>query len=106
MIRRPPRSTLFPYTTLFRSIPLVGEVAAVGDPVLAHRAPEQPVDFRIGRRRGDDQQEEEKADRCRRRNPSLTVRPHGCLLELAGEIRRAIRAVKRPWIRIRSLAPS
>src|SRR2546425_4604328 len=87
-------------------IPLVGEVAAVGDPVLAHRAPEQPVDFRIGRRRGDDQQEEEKADRCRRRNPSLTLRPHGCLLELAGEIRRAIRAVKRPWIRIRSLAPS
>src|SRR2546422_5081366 len=27
MIRRPPRSTLFPYTTLFRS-PLVGEIAA------------------------------------------------------------------------------
>src|SRR2546429_2614114 len=28
MIRRPPRSTLFPYTTLFRSVPLlaVGEV--------------------------------------------------------------------------------
>src|SRR5258708_28416240 len=26
MIRRPPRSTLFPYTTLFRSIPLVREV--------------------------------------------------------------------------------
>src|SRR5690349_22212860 len=25
MIRRPPRSTLFPYTTLFRSIRLVGE---------------------------------------------------------------------------------
>src|SRR3712207_8730184 len=40
MIRRPPRSTLFPYTTLFRSVahrrdPLVGaedERAAVGDP--------------------------------------------------------------------------
>src|SRR5438309_4480508 len=28
MILRPPRSTLFPYTTLFRSI----EVGAVGDP--------------------------------------------------------------------------
>src|SRR5256885_9562468 len=26
MIRRPPRSTLFPYTTLFRSEPLVGTV--------------------------------------------------------------------------------
>src|SRR2546430_15271988 len=27
MIRRPPRSTLFPYTTLFRSHPLVGTSA-------------------------------------------------------------------------------
>src|SRR3712207_6951035 len=26
MIRRPPRSTLFPYTTLFRSYPVAGEV--------------------------------------------------------------------------------
>src|SRR2546430_12623278 len=25
MIRRPPRSTLFPYTTLFRSLPQVGQ---------------------------------------------------------------------------------
>src|SRR2546426_6660410 len=32
MIRRPPRSTLFPYTTLFRSL----EIIAVGAPV--HRA--------------------------------------------------------------------
>src|SRR5256885_9917297 len=24
MIRRPPRSTLFPYTTLFRSLPVIG----------------------------------------------------------------------------------
>src|SRR3712207_9206324 len=29
MIRRPPRSTLFPYTTLFRSPPLPGMPAAV-----------------------------------------------------------------------------
>src|SRR5690349_22530904 len=27
MIRRPPRSTLFPYTTLFRSVPAVSRVA-------------------------------------------------------------------------------
>src|SRR3712207_9281855 len=26
MIRRPPRSTLFPYTTLFRSIPAIAQV--------------------------------------------------------------------------------
>src|SRR2546426_4554797 len=38
MIRRPPRSTLFPYTTLFRSC---SAVAAVGERVL------------LGRRRGD-----------------------------------------------------
>src|SRR5438874_10459525 len=28
MIRRPPRSTLFPYTTLFRSVPGAGAVAS------------------------------------------------------------------------------
>src|SRR3712207_8331432 len=28
MIRRPPRSTLFPYTTLFRSILLMGDINA------------------------------------------------------------------------------
>src|SRR3712207_8486543 len=30
MIRRPPRSTLFPYTTLFRSEQLAGNTAPVG----------------------------------------------------------------------------
>src|SRR5256885_13241007 len=29
MIRRPPRSTLFPYTTLFRSIPELGQLALI-----------------------------------------------------------------------------
>src|SRR5690242_21579359 len=32
MIRRPPRSTLFPYTTLFRSVE-AGQFARGGDPV-------------------------------------------------------------------------
>src|SRR2546422_7709195 len=39
MIRRPPRSTLFPYTTLFRSRLLLGDDRAplrVGDDVLEH----------------------------------------------------------------------
>src|SRR3712207_8920837 len=39
MIRRPPRSTLFPYTTLFRS-----ELAG------RHRAAEEPRDQRVHRR--------------------------------------------------------
>src|SRR2546429_6031168 len=38
MIRRPPRSTLFPYTTLFRS---VGRIAAVVQPAL--QPGDQPV---------------------------------------------------------------
>src|SRR2546425_9727326 len=47
MIRRPPRSTLFPYTTLFRStlsnrqlaVVLVEQVVGVGQPVVIARAP-------------------------------------------------------------------
>src|SRR3712207_9294199 len=37
MIRRPPRSTLFPYTTLFRSAYMAPEQAA-GDPATDRRA--------------------------------------------------------------------
>src|SRR2546430_2876062 len=41
MIRRPPRSTLFPYTTLFRSSPLLDHRRQV-----EHRAP-APEDFAV-----------------------------------------------------------
>src|SRR2546429_9165819 len=37
MIRRPPRSTLFPYTTLFRSPAGPGEASPVRDPVGGRR---------------------------------------------------------------------
>src|SRR3712207_8612233 len=47
MIRRPPRSTLFPYTTLFRSTYVVsghGWVPELSTAVLVHRlAPRQPA---------------------------------------------------------------
>src|SRR2546427_1647198 len=36
MIRRPPRSTLFPYTTLFRSIWLRGDCQGLYAPARAH----------------------------------------------------------------------
>src|SRR2546430_10655622 len=42
MIRRPPRSTLFPYTTLFRSGSGVGPVMLEGDDL-----PEQPCRLRV-----------------------------------------------------------
>src|SRR3712207_6849790 len=60
MIRRPPRSTLFPYTTLFRSV--VSGVPQVERPIL-HQDPAaladlpvpgaiaRPLEHRIGRRR-------------------------------------------------------
>src|SRR2546426_10261737 len=39
MIRRPPRSTLFPYTTLFRSVDVVGMTRAlIADPDLPRKA--------------------------------------------------------------------
>src|SRR2546423_9774681 len=45
MIRRPPRSTLFPYTTLFRSAGAVAEVPRVGEPGARRpvRAPGSPT---------------------------------------------------------------
>src|SRR3712207_8605451 len=42
MIRRPPRSTLLPYTTLFRSFRLPGNIAAIG--AVIHWRQGRPVD--------------------------------------------------------------
>src|SRR5260370_10229136 len=39
MIRRPPRSTLFPYTTLFRSLGLLGILISRRGGLLANRFP-------------------------------------------------------------------
>src|SRR2546423_3532930 len=39
MIRRPPRSTLFPYTTLFRSLTLSHRIFTVKSPIAAMRLP-------------------------------------------------------------------
>src|SRR2546430_9516969 len=47
MIRRPPRSTLFPYTTLFRSDPLEALVA-VQLALAAGRLLDQLLDDRVG----------------------------------------------------------
>src|SRR3712207_8343970 len=43
MIRRPPRSTLFPYTTLFRSLVLL----TGGEPVLGLHALERGLQLRV-----------------------------------------------------------
>src|SRR3712207_7196455 len=54
MIRRPPRSTLFPYTTLFRSAPPVAVSARSSippsNPFPAHRAGAPPEKDDSGRR--------------------------------------------------------
>src|SRR5258708_25270251 len=56
MIRRPPRSTLFPYTTLFRSRSIAPARARVAAEVLSgaelERVHEQAHDDAIGRARG------------------------------------------------------
>src|SRR2546430_5538044 len=60
MIRRPPRSTLFPYTTLFRSLCLGHQRQQLGDVIIVHavhrgemrarHAAVQPQALRFGRR--------------------------------------------------------
>src|SRR3712207_8732400 len=47
MIRRPPRSTLFPYTTLFRSLEKAARKAGPeADGPLFHGGPQRPVPLR------------------------------------------------------------
>src|SRR3712207_7509671 len=62
MIRRPPRSTLFPYTTLFRSRPEAAQRLPVAD--AQQRDDEEDVGVeverpRVGRARGGEQRSEE-----------------------------------------------
>src|SRR5687767_15875692 len=64
MMRRPPRSTLFPYTTLFRSLGLAQEQEADdgGDQRDRHRVPEAEVDVAGGRRHGEGGRGQEAAE--------------------------------------------
>src|SRR5260221_10818719 len=76
MIRRPPRSTLFPYTTLFRSV-LFRVLYAFVDglrrgPHLAHLVPPHP-DPHAGRGRDRDQREDQGDRKSTRLNSSHTV---------------------------------
>src|SRR3712207_7521143 len=59
MIRRPPRSTLFPYTTLFRSRHEVQR--DIAERVVAD--PERHCDQREGDRKTDEDRDEEDAER-------------------------------------------
>src|SRR5438876_11363926 len=47
MIRRPPRSTLFPYTTLFRSIPPAIKIDLISDRTTTIRAAVEDVQFTL-----------------------------------------------------------
>src|SRR5688572_32117860 len=63
MIRRPPRSTLFPYTTLFRSDRLqrlerIAPVAGIGDDLVIVAGVEQHVALRVP-----DHEEADREDR-------------------------------------------
>src|SRR2546426_11745200 len=93
MIRRPPRSTLFPYTTLFRSIPRVTRVCEGVEPhpVGAHG--------QVTERAAHEGQREPVLDRARRRArpPAL---PGANTAARAHALRRATpatRAPRAPW---------
>src|SRR5256884_7975696 len=50
MIRRPPRSTLFPYTTLFRSLPVRRELDRLNVPPGGEERATEPRDGAVGQR--------------------------------------------------------
>src|SRR2546425_11571864 len=66
MIRRPPRSTLFPYTTLFRSVEAlaVRDFADLGDDLVdrLERAPRDPRADEQGRHEPDRQDEDQRGE--------------------------------------------
>src|SRR5690348_17885227 len=80
MIRRPPRSTLFPYTTLFRSGPAGRRVhrrhrLAAGGQVRDHRARPRRRPIRlecVGASRVEDDQEDRKSTRLNSSHPSIS----------------------------------
>src|SRR5438874_9449973 len=61
MIRRPPRSTLFPYTTLFRSVGSAGSASASAATTSAAARPRQPDRLRrlVGTRNSTNYRSEE-----------------------------------------------
>src|SRR3989442_5326156 len=95
MIRRPPRSTLFPYTTLFRSLHVVGPPAPV-----AHVQAKVEVDHRASP--GHDlRAHRREATRSEEHTSELQSRPHlVCRLLLEKK-----RATARRYPRRRMSAP-
>src|SRR3989454_11882359 len=90
MIRRPPRSTLFPYTTLFRSIGLPGEGFAVPQALEHdHLASELPGLDRPGGVRREQRPEQHRTLRVER----LAVRPAELIpdVEVAARDRKSTR---------------
>src|SRR5256885_6141269 len=71
MIRRPPRSTLFPYTTLFRSTDAVAEVIAQ-----VNRCPgiEALADYRAGEGQQTDQQKRPAAQQRQQQRDRKSTR--------------------------------
>src|SRR3989442_11353061 len=68
MIRRPPRSTLFPYTTLFRSVPDDYGLGRIDERELQDDRPAAQREARLGQLRAADRSEEHTSE--------LQSRPH------------------------------
>src|SRR3989442_6589525 len=77
MIRRPPRSTLFPYTTLFRSVGLPDDAVADLDP--PWRDPDRhghPHGGRADAERGGGRVDQDLSRRSEEHTSELQSRPH------------------------------
>src|SRR3712207_8538668 len=99
MIRRPPRSTLFPYTTLFRSgvgqAPVL-DVGRAGGDLPEELLPPRFRDGRLDRGRGGGEHDERGGQRIEEHTASLQARPQfGCRLSLEKK-HRVYRISSRP----------
>src|SRR5688572_31136990 len=86
MIRRPPRSTLFPYTTLFRSVAATGDLAGV----VVARQDVAADGARDGLRRGG-----KRAGRCRGRARDTSDRKSTRLNSSHSQISYAVFCLKK-----------
>src|SRR2546422_3913305 len=79
MIRRPPRSTLFPYTTLFRSVGAVGLHLGrhrVGDGLVPRGHRQGDVERRLERRLVESRERAARVDRSEEHTSELQSRLH------------------------------
>src|SRR5690348_17674052 len=99
MVRRPPRSTLFPYTTLFRSLLIVDEVHHLPAPTYRAIAEKTAAPWRLGLSATPERSDGGHLDRSEEHTSELQSPVHlvcRLLLEKKNSISAPITPMRRP----------